>query len=100
MVVIVFRNRLAPGAAEAGYGPTAARMLELARAMPGFISFKLFTAADEERVAIIEFDSEEHLAAWRNHPEHRAAQQRGREAFYSEYRLQILSPVRESSFKR
>ena len=63
----------------------AARVRSLAEAMPGFISFKSFSAEDGERVSIIEFESEETLRAWREHPEHRQAQALGRDSFYSEY---------------
>jgi len=99
MVVILFRSRLAPDAGDE-YGQTAARMLELARAMPGFVSFKWFTAGDGERLSVIEFQSEADAAAWRSHPEHVAAQRRGREKFYAEYRLQVCELVRTSDFRR
>lgn len=66
--------------------------------MPGFRSAKDFTADDGERLALIEFASVGELAAWRDHPEHRAAQARGREAYYSEYAIDICSVVRRSRF--
>jgi len=75
-------------------------MLQLARSMPGFISYKVFAAADGERCSIIEFESPELLQAWREHPEHREAQRLGRELFYEEYTLQIGEPVRGSRFER
>jgi heme-degrading monooxygenase HmoA len=99
MIVILFRSRLSGEAGEE-YAETADRMLALARAMPGFISFQRFTAEDGERLSVIEFDSAEHLAAWREHPEHRRAQARGREKFYTEYRLTVAETVRDYGFKR
>jgi heme-degrading monooxygenase HmoA len=68
--------------------------------MPGFISYKLYTSEDGERVSIIEFESAEHLRAWREHPQHRRAQQMGRERFYEEYTLHVGEPARESRFDR
>ena len=53
---------------------------------------------DRERVSIIEFESHEHLLAWRHHPDHSQAQLLGRERFYSEYHPQIWDPVRPYSF--
>jgi heme-degrading monooxygenase HmoA len=53
----------------------------LARSMPGLLSFKTLSAADGERVSIVEFESENTLAAWRKHPEQVDAQRRGRESF-------------------
>jgi heme-degrading monooxygenase HmoA len=95
--LIVFRSRLRPDV-EAEYGPRAEQVYELAEAMPGFVSAKDFVADDGERLALIEFDSPAHLAAWRDHAEHRVAQEQGRSQFYSEYSLQICAIVRESHF--
>jgi heme-degrading monooxygenase HmoA len=97
MVVVLFYSRLRDDAGP-DYGPLAGRMLELARAMPGFRSFKHFAAPDGERLSVIEFESEEALRAWREHPEHREAQRRGRDEFYAEYQLQACQPLRESRF--
>jgi heme-degrading monooxygenase HmoA len=96
MVLTVFRSRLRPEAND--YPDLAARMSELAKRMPGYIAHKSFTAEDGERVTLVEFESEEAQRAWRVHPEHVEAQRKGRQAFYSEYRLQICSVQRETSF--
>ena len=97
MVVVVFRSRIKPGT-EQQLGQLGARMYELASAMPGYISYKDFVAEDGENVSIIEFDSIESVTAWRDHPEHKAAQRRGPEFFY-EYHIQVCTQVRESQFK-
>lgn len=95
MIVTVFRSRIRPQAREA-YDALAPRMSELARAMPGYVSHKTFTADDGERVTIVEFETEEAQRAWATHPDHRAAQRQGRAEFYSEFRLQICEVRRES----
>jgi heme-degrading monooxygenase HmoA len=69
------------------YRSTAERLLMLASAMPGFISLRHYTSDDGEMLAVVEFASAEALAAWRDHPEHRKAQQRGRNDFYAEYEI-------------
>jgi heme-degrading monooxygenase HmoA len=69
------------------YSSTAERLLTLASAMPGFISFRHYTSGDGELLAVVEFASAETLAAWRDHPDHRKAQQRGRNEFYAEYEI-------------
>jgi len=99
MTVIVFRNRLVADVPES-YGPRAAEIFGYATKMPGFRSFKSFVAEDGERLALIEFESEAHCRAWRDHAEHRKAQQEGRDLYYSEYSLQICEVVRESRFER
>ena len=99
MVIAVFRSRLRPEHADE-FRELAARMLELAESMPGFISYKLYTSEDGERASIVEFESPEHLRAWREHPEHREAQKTGRERFYESYTLHVAEPTRESRFER
>jgi heme-degrading monooxygenase HmoA len=99
MIVTVFRSRLQPEHA-AEYYEMATRMHALAESMPGFVSFKTFRAEDGERVSVIEFASEEALRAWREHPEHRKAQELGRAAFYAEFQIQVCSVIRQYGFKR
>jgi heme-degrading monooxygenase HmoA len=98
VVVTIFRSRLNSEHAPA-YNEVAARMKALAEGMPGFVSFKTFWADDQERVSIVEFESEEALHAWRNHPDHRKAQQLGRERFYSEFQIQVCSILRQYDFR-
>lgn len=97
MTVVIFRNRLRPEAQEA-YGELAPQVAALAQQQPGFIAMKTFTAADGERVTIAQFESDDAVAAWRAHAEHREAQKRGRDEFYSEYHLQVCEVVRERTF--
>jgi len=98
MVIIVFRSRIKPGV-EQQLTQVGQRMFELASSMPGYISYKDFVAEDGENVSVIEFESLESLSAWREHPEHKIAQQRGREEFFSEYRIQVCTPVRDYGSK-
>ena len=98
-VVTVFRNRLATEGADES-GALSPHILELARSMPGFVDAKTFAAADGERVTIVTFvDRESHLA-WRDHPEHRAAQRRGIETFYEDYSIQVADVTYEHHFHR
>jgi heme-degrading monooxygenase HmoA len=97
MIVTVFRSRLRPEVRE-DYLALVDRMNELAAAMPGYISHKGFFADDGERVTIVEFESEEALRAWRMHPEHLAAQRKGRTDYYSAYHLQTCRVLHDSHF--
>ena len=65
--------------------------------MPGFVDFKTFTASDGERVSIVVFDGPGTHDAWRTDPEHRTAQQRGRDDIYTEYSITICSELRHRS---
>jgi heme-degrading monooxygenase HmoA len=97
LVIGIFRNRLREDAT--GYPATAERMEELVATMPGFLGIKTFAAGDGERVSLFAFESLAALEAWRDHPEHREAQRRGRAEFYAEYTLQVCDPIREVHFE-
>ena len=99
MLITVFRARVKPEL-QAEYMPWVARMKTLAMTMPGFISHKAFAAEDGERVAIVEFESEETQRAWRMHPEHIEAQKKGRKDFYIEYRVQVCEVLRDTGMPK
>src|SRR2546423_11427258 len=99
MIVTVFRSRLRPGVHDE-YLALVERMNALAATMPGYLWHKGFFAEDGERVTIVEFESEEAVRAWRMHPEHVAAQRRGRTEFYSEYHLQTCALLHDMHFTK
>lgn len=98
-MVTIFRSRLRDEGRD-GYGEVAGEMDRLARSMPGFIEAKTYTADDGERVTIVTFADRASHDAWRDHPAHRVAQQRGRDEFYAEYRMQVCRCERSTSFTR
>lgn len=98
MIVTVFRSRLKSQALDE-YGQWASRIGEIAKTMHGYISHKIFTAPDGERVTIVEFESEEDVRAWALNAEHVLAKKKGRASFYSEYRVQICNVLKQSEFK-
>ncbi|MEN7537932.1 antibiotic biosynthesis monooxygenase family protein [Aurantiacibacter flavus] len=87
MYLVVFRNRKRADIDQAAYAAEAERMEQLAREQPGFLSFKGYVADDGEVLALSEWESEEAARGWGRVAEHRAAQARGREAYYSSYTL-------------
>ena len=87
-IVTVFRNRLRPGA-EKDYEELAPHISDLAHSMSGFVEAKTFVAADGERVTVVTFEDRESHNAWRDHPEHKIAQQRGIAEFYETYSIQV-----------
>ena len=99
MVVSVFRSRLDPEHA-AEFQALADALMKTAEAMPGFISYKLFTSEDGERCSLVEFETEGQLEAWRDLPAHREAQALGRARFYESYTLAVGVPLREAHFPK
>ena len=98
MVVTVFRSRPKSDVDEPELEKLGMRMYELASQMPGFISYSEYTSADGENVSIVEFESHEALRAWREHPEHRVAQEAGRQRYFASYRITVCDSVRDYSF--
>jgi heme-degrading monooxygenase HmoA len=96
MVVVTFRNRFAPGIDQQEYGQRVGKLFEIVSAMPGFRGIRSYASEDGEQLSLIEFDSPESLAAWRDQTDHRIAQELGKQRYYSEYHLQICELVRES----
>ncbi|MXP42236.1 antibiotic biosynthesis monooxygenase [Altererythrobacter soli] len=87
MFLVVFRNRKRGDIDQAAYDAEAERMEELARAQPGFLSFKSYASEDGEVIALSEWQDEASSRGWGRVAEHRAAQQRGRSAYYESYTM-------------
>jgi heme-degrading monooxygenase HmoA len=100
MMVVVFRARRTDEGVGEEYRNWFARMTGLACKMPGYISHKAYVAEDGERLTLFEWQSAETLQAWATHPQHILAKQRGRQKFYTKYRLQVCEVVHESEFTR
>lgn len=98
-VLTVFRSRLRSDA-DPAYSNHAERIASLARAMPGYVDHKIFTADDGERVTVVTFDARESHDAWRVQADHVAAQRAGIESYYETYSIQVATVSRASSFSR
>ncbi len=96
-VVTIFRNRLKSENVDEYY-EWAARISALAKTMPGYLSHKTFAAEDGERVTLVEFADEASQRGWSTEARHVEAKKKGREAFYTEYSIQVCSVTRESRF--
>ncbi len=90
---VIFTSRLNNDAQ--GYEAMAARMVELARAMPGFLGMESARGADGAGITISWWESLEDIALWKAHPEHREAQELGRRQWYESYRVQICKVLRD-----
>jgi heme-degrading monooxygenase HmoA len=99
MVLILFRSRLTE-AAGADYAEMNAAMRRQAERFPGFVDLKSFTADDGERLTIVRWRDHDTLRAWREDPDHRAAQQLGRERWYEYYEIEVADLVRRRRFDR
>jgi heme-degrading monooxygenase HmoA len=100
MVIAMFKADMRADVDAAEYGKAAQRMMELVTKMPGFISYKGCTTDDGETFSMATFETEEALEAWRNHPEHRATQQRGYDEFYGSLWVRVCKVIHEYEWKR
>lgn len=72
-----------------GYGVTSDRMVELASGMLGFLGVESARGDDRVGITVSYWASLDAIRGWREHAEHRLAQQHGREKWYACYRLRI-----------
>ena len=100
MFLVVFRNRKRADLDAVAYAADADAMAARARAMPGFLSFKSYTADDGEVVAISEWADEAAAQAWGRDAEHHAVQEKGRNAYYADYTLFACADPRIHRFER
>lgn len=100
MYVNVFTSRKRDGHDAAAYAADAARMGELAEAQPGFVSYKSYAAPDGETVTISVWRTQEDARAWARHPEHRAAQGRGRGEYYERFTMWTCADAQRTEFER
>lgn len=99
MFLVVFRNRKRADIDYAAYETDAARMLELARAQPGYLSFKSYVAEDGEVIALSEWADSKAARAWGRLAEHAEVQGRGRAAYYESYTLFACDSPRIREFR-
>jgi heme-degrading monooxygenase HmoA len=96
MIAVIFEVWPASGA-QAHYLDLAAALRCEPEAIDGFLSVERFRSlTDPEKLLSLSFWRDEAaIAAWRNRPNHRAAQAEGRSGVFAGYRLCIASVVRD-----
>jgi heme-degrading monooxygenase HmoA len=83
-----------------GYGATADRMVELAQQQPGFLGVESARDANGLGITVSYWESEEAIAEWKKHGEHRLAQGQGFGQWYEEFFTRVAKVERARSFKR
>ncbi len=97
---------------DAGYGDTAARMVELAHEQPGFLGVESardvtrdahtgqFVGAEPLGITVSYWESLDAIQAWKEEAEHRLAQLTGRRHWYKSYKTRICRVERDYEFNR
>jgi len=91
MFAVIFRATVAELDDE--YFRMAERMKALAFEKYGCLDFVSVTEGDEE-IAISYWETEQHIRDWKNDPEHRLAQSKGRDMWYKSFGVEICKIIR------
>jgi heme-degrading monooxygenase HmoA len=81
---------------EAGYAETAIKMVELAKAQPGFMGVE--SARNEIGITVSYWESLEAIQNWKANMAHLEAQENGRTTWYKNYKVRIAQVEREYEF--
>jgi len=90
---VIFTSHRTEG--DRGYGATAARMEELAARQPGFLGIESARGADGFGITVSYWASEEAIAAWKAHLEHKPAQEAGQRVWYADYQIRVAKVERD-----
>jgi heme-degrading monooxygenase HmoA len=82
-----------------GYGTMAERMVALAAQQPGFLGVESARDANGFGITVSYWSSEESIAAWKAHLEHKPAQEAGKRVWYADYHLRVAKVEREYGLK-
>lgn len=80
-----------------GYGKTANRMVELALQMPGCLGAE--SAREDVGITVSYWQDLESIKNWKYQMEHVEARDKGREIWYSKYKLRIALVERDYGFE-
>lgn len=89
---VIFTSQRSEG--DRGYGQMAERMVQLAATQPGFLGVETVRGADGFGITVSYWESEEAIAAWKEHLEHKPAQEAGKRVWYADYQLRIAKVER------
>ena len=79
------------------YVLTSDRMIELAQAQPGFLGVESVRGDDGIGITVSYWRDRAAIRDWRVNVEHLAAQQMGRQEFYSWYQIRVAAGVAHRS---
>lgn len=96
MIAVIFELEPNVGQEDAYFG-LAADLRPLLETMAGFLSIERYESLSTpgRYLSLSFWDSEDAVAQWRNTPDHRAAQSRGRGAILKDYRLRVATVDRD-----
>jgi heme-degrading monooxygenase HmoA len=96
MIAVIFELTPRPGNRDA-YLSLAAEMRPLLDEIDGFVSIERFQSLTDpdKLLSLSVFRDEAAVRAWRTHPAHRRSQAAGRASLFADYRLRVVSVIRD-----
>lgn len=79
-----------------GYNAMAERMIDLAAQQEGFLGIE--SAREEVGITVSYWRDLEAIKLWKEHSEHRVAQEKGRQLWYSNFRVRVSRVERDYGF--
>ena len=90
---VIFTSQRTEG--DRGYGHMAERMVELAANQPGFLGVESVRGLDGFGITVSYWSSEEAIAAWKAHMDHKPAQEAGKRVWYANYQIRVAKVERD-----
>jgi heme-degrading monooxygenase HmoA len=81
-----------------GYAAMAARMEELAAAQPGYLGME--SARDGLGITVSYWETEADIRHWKQQAEHMEAQHKGRQQWYSHFKVRVCRVERDYDFEK
>lgn len=81
-----------------GYADMADRMVELAKQQPGFLGVE--SARGELGITVSYWKDLDSIRKWKQHAEHRMAQEKGKSTWYQSYQTRIARVERDYGFEK
>ena len=98
--VIFASEKIEKTSDRSAYDIMASQMLDLATHQPGYLGVETVENELGEGITVSYWETLEAITAWRNHPDHQAAQKLGKEVWYKGYSLRIAKVERAYEFNR
>ena len=83
-----------------GYAEAAAAMDALSASQPGYLGMESVRGADGLGITVSYWASDKDAKAWRDHPDHAAIRDAGRDRWYQHYSLHVAEVVRSYDWQK
>ena len=93
---VIFTSHLTES--DSSYTQTAEWIIELASQQPGFLGIE--SVRDDMGITVSYWSDIESIKAWKQNTEHLAAQKKGRDVWYKDFKIRIAKIERDYGFNK